>query len=158
MELCNSIPGRERDYDPPIHTICRFIRPIRANGRLNFIYWVFGGHLFGCLPGNSAHPTRVGKIPNELSDVGPRIPKWTPVGLQNRVLAGVPGCYVLRNLVGLPGFEPGTSCTPSKRASQAAPQPEYSSVHAVASRVRWLDQISHSGRAEQLKSKCIPDI
>ena len=30
----------------------------------------------------------------------------------------------LRYLVGLPGFEPGTSCTPSKRASQAAPQPE----------------------------------
>jgi hypothetical protein len=29
-------------------------------------------------------------------------------------------------LVGLPGFEPGTSCTPSKRASQAAPQPEFS--------------------------------
>ena len=27
-------------------------------------------------------------------------------------------------MVGLPGFEPGTSCTPSKRASQAAPQPE----------------------------------
>jgi hypothetical protein len=31
---------------------------------------------------------------------------------------------LLRILVGLPGFEPGTSCTPSKRASQAAPQPE----------------------------------
>src|SRR5205823_1817368 len=31
----------------------------------------------------------------------------------------------MRNLVGLPGFEPGTSCTPSKRASQAAPQPEF---------------------------------
>ena len=30
----------------------------------------------------------------------------------------------LRVLVGLPGFEPGTSCTPSKRASQAAPQPD----------------------------------
>ncbi len=27
-------------------------------------------------------------------------------------------------MVGLPGFEPGTSCTPSKRASQAAPQPD----------------------------------
>jgi hypothetical protein len=27
-------------------------------------------------------------------------------------------------LVGLPGFEPGTSCTPSRRASQAAPQPD----------------------------------
>src|SRR5947209_13407976 len=31
---------------------------------------------------------------------------------------------LLRNLVGPPGFEPGTSCTPSKRASQAAPRPE----------------------------------
>jgi hypothetical protein len=38
----------------------------------------------------------------------------------------------LKGLVGLPGFEPGTSCTPSKRASQAAPQPEYFSVHAAA--------------------------
>jgi integrase len=28
-------------------------------------------------------------------------------------------------LVGPPGFEPGTSCTPSKRASQAAPRPEF---------------------------------
>src|SRR5690349_22965328 len=28
-------------------------------------------------------------------------------------------------LVGPPGFEPGTSCTPSKRASQAAPRPEH---------------------------------
>jgi hypothetical protein len=27
-------------------------------------------------------------------------------------------------LVGLPRFELGTSCTPSKRASQAAPQPD----------------------------------
>ena len=27
-------------------------------------------------------------------------------------------------LVGPPGFEPGTSCTPSKRASQAAPRPD----------------------------------
>ncbi len=29
-----------------------------------------------------------------------------------------------KTLVGPPGFEPGTSCTPSKRASQAAPRPE----------------------------------
>ena len=28
-------------------------------------------------------------------------------------------------MVGLPGFEPGTSCTPSKRASQAALQPDF---------------------------------
>ena len=41
------------------------------------------------------------------------------------------GCKYLRNLVGLPGFEPGTSCTPSKRASQAAPQPETPSVAHV---------------------------
>lgn len=32
-------------------------------------------------------------------------------------------------MVGLPGFEPGTSCTPSKRASQAALQPDFSSLH-----------------------------
>jgi hypothetical protein len=38
-----------------------------------------------------------------------------------------PEIYRIRliGLVGLPGFEPGTSCTPSKRASQAAPQPEF---------------------------------
>ena len=34
------------------------------------------------------------------------------------------GLIVKGLMVGLPGFEPGTSCTPSKRASQAAPQPE----------------------------------
>src|SRR5580700_6216774 len=37
-------------------------------------------------------------------------------------------CNSLRNLVGPPGFEPGTSCTPSKRASQAAPRPEITSL------------------------------
>src|SRR5579864_3615581 len=36
----------------------------------------------------------------------------------------------LRTLVGPPGFEPGTSCTPSKRASQAAPRPEL--LHSTA--------------------------
>src|SRR5579863_183443 len=38
----------------------------------------------------------------------------------------LPMCPVrtLSYLVGPPGFEPGTSCTPSKRASQAAPRPE----------------------------------
>ena len=35
-------------------------------------------------------------------------------------------------MVGLPGFEPGTSCTPSKRASQAALQPEGSSLAQFA--------------------------
>ena len=39
-------------------------------------------------------------------------------------LRDVPGCKCLKGLVGLAGFEPTTSCTPSKRASQAAPQPE----------------------------------
>jgi hypothetical protein len=44
----------------------------------------------------------------------------------------------LGNLVGLPGFEPGTSCTPSKRASQAAPQPETISIAAnVADGAFW---------------------
>src|SRR5205823_13560975 len=43
----------------------------------------------------------------------------------------------LKWLVGPPGFEPGTSCTPSKRASQAAPRPEmfslpHSHIEAVA--------------------------
>ena len=58
---------------------------------------------------------------------------WTPVGLQNAVLGGYPKRKSLRNLVGPPGFEPGTSCTPSKRASQAAPRPE--SLHLNATRL-----------------------
>src|SRR5712672_1586848 len=42
---------------------------------------------------------------------------------------GIPWCTELYEttwglMVGLPGFEPGTSCTPSKRASQAAPRPD----------------------------------
>jgi integrase/recombinase XerD len=36
---------------------------------------------------------------------------------------------LLRNLVGPPRFELGTSCTPSKRASQAAPRPEESMTY-----------------------------
>jgi hypothetical protein len=36
----------------------------------------------------------------------------------------------LKALVGPRGFEPRTSCTPSKRASQAAPRPEL--VHSTA--------------------------
>jgi hypothetical protein len=43
-------------------------------------------------------------------------PAFWPVGL----LTG----KSLKALVGPPGFEPGTSCTPSKRASQAAPRPD----------------------------------
>jgi hypothetical protein len=59
---------------------------------------------------------------------GPATPcgvqKWTPVGLQTWHLEDIPGCNCLRNLVGLPGFEPGTSCTPSKRASAGCPTAE----------------------------------
>ena len=57
---------------------------------------------------------------------------WTPVGLQRPGWGGPGLCKSLRNLVGLAGFEPTTSCTPSKRASQAAPQPESTSLHAPA--------------------------
>ena len=32
---------------------------------------------------------------------------------------------ISRNVVGMPGFEPGTSCTPSRRASQAALHPDW---------------------------------
>jgi hypothetical protein len=38
---------------------------------------------------------------------------------------------LLKRLVGPPRFELGTSCTPSKRASQAAPRPETSIVHVI---------------------------
>ena len=63
-----------------------------------------------------------------------------PIGLGDpvpyRTMSGI--------LVGLPGFEPGTSCTPSKRASQAAPQPEGSSLagarawRGLAARDPWF--------------------
>src|SRR5437899_10965508 len=50
---------------------------------------------------------------------------WTPLGLQNAAWNRTTARKsLLRNLVGLPRFELGTSCTPSKRASQAAPQPD----------------------------------
>jgi hypothetical protein len=49
---------------------------------------------------------------------------WTPVGLQTVVVMESRERKSLRTLVGPPGFEPGTSCTPSKRASQAAPRPD----------------------------------
>ena len=42
--------------------------------------------------------------------------------LIGRTLNRVPSLELF--LVGPPGFEPGTSCTPSKRASQAAPRPD----------------------------------
>jgi hypothetical protein len=48
------------------------------------------------------------------------------MGLGVAPVVGVQPVTSLRNLVGPPGFEPGTSCTPSKRASQAAPRPELS--------------------------------
>ena len=49
---------------------------------------------------------------------------WTPLGLQKPEWRRTTVRMSLRNLVGLPRFELGTSCTPSKRASQAAPQPD----------------------------------
>src|SRR5208283_1226203 len=58
-------------------------------------------------------------------------PFWTPNGLQKGGFSRSTDRKCLGNLVGLPGFEPGTSCTPSKRASQAAPQPETPSVAHV---------------------------
>ena len=54
----------------------------------------------------------------------------------------------LLKLVGPPGFEPGTSCTPSKRASQAAPRPERLSVpHPFPAAA----EVSRSWYAQQLK-------
>jgi hypothetical protein len=45
-----------------------------------------------------------------------------PAETENRALDLAPGSNETV-LVGLPGFEPGTSCPPDKRANQAAPQP-----------------------------------
>jgi hypothetical protein len=41
------------------------------------------------------------------------VQKWTPVGLQKGRPDGADGRKSLWVLVGLPGFEPGTSCTPN---------------------------------------------
>src|ERR1700683_913782 len=60
---------------------------------------------------------------------------WTPVGLQTRNSKNVQGCKPLKRLVGPPRFELGTSCTPSKRASQAAPRPEVLIVLQTMSRL-----------------------
>ncbi len=57
--------------------------------------------------------------------------KRTPDGSRRKVSI----CKYLSYLVGPPGFEPGTSCTPSKRASQAAPRPELFSVHRTPTAV-----------------------
>jgi hypothetical protein len=54
---------------------------------------------------------------------------WTPIGRQTGGPERVGVCKSLRNLVGPPRFELGTSCTPSKRASQAAPRPEKTFTH-----------------------------
>ena len=43
---------------------------------------------------------------------------WTPLGLPNRAEKSLCRGDYLRRLVGTPGFEPGTSCTPSKRATR----------------------------------------
>src|SRR5262249_35594125 len=79
---------------------------------------------------------------------------WTPVGLQSDTSGGLLVCNSLRGLVGLPGFEPGTSCTPSKRASQAAPQPEslsynysYFPACAAASTLAWALYIASKASA-----------
>ena len=48
-------------------------------------------------------------------------PSLDPVDRPSGVLRA---CKCMNTLVGPPGFEPGTSCTPSKRASQAAPRPD----------------------------------
>src|ERR1022692_245745 len=45
----------------------------------------------------------------------PGVHVWTPVGLQTRGLGRADVCNSLRNLVGPPRFELGTSCTPSKK-------------------------------------------
>jgi hypothetical protein len=54
-------------------------------------------------------------------------------------------------LVGPPGFEPGTSCTPSRRASQAAPRPECLILAQTASAtplylLLYLSPDAHPGR------------
>ena len=75
--------------------------------------------------GESLHETRPGH--SFWTNGSPhRRPFWTPVGLQNRTSKRSAVRNSLSYLVGPPGFEPGTSCTPSKRASQAAPRPESS--------------------------------
>ena len=49
---------------------------------------------------------------------------WTPNGLHGLLLQQAVSCKSLTGLVGPARFELATSCTPSKRASQAAPRPD----------------------------------
>jgi hypothetical protein len=70
---------------------------------------------------------RVGRKNQDMTKrASGRLKRWVAsiFGLHGGSLDRSAGYKSLRYLVGLPGFEPGTSCTPSKRASQAAPQPE----------------------------------
>jgi hypothetical protein len=46
---------------------------------------------------------------------------WWPQGGRGIYLSGRATCPL--NLVGMPGFEPGASCSQSRRANQAAPHP-----------------------------------
>ncbi len=61
--------------------------------------------------------------------------RWNDSGgygwLQKRCSKAVTLLLSNTGLVGLPGFEPGTSCTPSKRASQAAPQPDMNDLQQI---------------------------
>ena len=58
---------------------------------------------------SKGEPVAPNTLPRSLEDN--RV--WTPTGLQNGVSALSATCKSLKGLVGLPGFEPGTSCTPN---------------------------------------------
>jgi hypothetical protein len=53
----------------------------------------------------------------------PGVHFWTPVGLQTASPKRVGVCKSLRNLVGPPRFELGTSCTPSKKYQSLTDSP-----------------------------------
>jgi len=76
---------------------------------------------------------------------------WTPIGRQTMPLGRSAGYKSLGNLVGLPGFEPGTSCTPSTRPASTGHTASgvFYGLHGFGAsasahrRWRWIEFLAH---------------
>ena len=83
---------------------------VTASGSHRRVFAVLSGDLRCTSRPNLFHARSVGEV------------FWHRVGT-NAATAIAGSRVVSRFLVGAPGFEPGTSCPPDKRANQAAPRP-----------------------------------